>query len=86
MVSPTGLGKSPPDASGQETSPLSLNEIMEMIYHSMPTAWKNKMIEQGFNYVNSTIKKRLISLRLGYSQEKPKKDFFFLQEKGGGES
>ena len=29
---------------------------MDIIYHSMPTTWKNKMIEQGFNYADSTIK------------------------------
>ena len=29
---------------------------MDIIYHSMPTIWKNKMIEQGFNYADSTIK------------------------------
>ena len=28
----------------------------DIIYHSMPTTWKNKMIEQGFNYADSTIK------------------------------
>ena len=29
---------------------------MDIIYHSMPNAWKNKMIEQGFDYADSTIK------------------------------
>ena len=29
---------------------------MDIIYHSMPNTWKNKMIEQGFNYADSTIK------------------------------
>ena len=29
---------------------------MDIAYHSMHTTWKNKMIEQGFNYANSTIK------------------------------
>ena len=29
---------------------------MEIIYHSMPTTLKNKMIEQGFNYVEFTLK------------------------------
>ena len=29
---------------------------MDIIYHSMSTTWKNKMIEQGFNYADSTIK------------------------------
>ena len=29
---------------------------MDIIYHSMLTKWKNKMSEQGFNYVDSIIK------------------------------
>ena len=29
---------------------------MNIIFYSMPTTWKNKMIEQGFNYANSTTK------------------------------
>ena len=29
---------------------------MDIIYHSMPTTWKNKMIKQGFNYADSIIK------------------------------
>ena len=45
-----------PDTEGQETAPLPADEIMDIIYHSMPTTWKNKMIEQGFNYSDSTIK------------------------------
>ena len=50
------LEEFPPDTDGQETAPLSADEIMDIIYHSMPTTWKNKMIEQGFNYADSTIK------------------------------
>ena len=44
-----------PDTKGQETAPLPADEIMDIIYHSMPSTWKNKMIEQGFNYSDSTI-------------------------------
>ena len=40
----------------QETAPLSTDGIMDIIYHSMPTTWKNKMIKQGFNYADSIIK------------------------------
>ena len=29
---------------------------MDIIFHIMPTTWKNKMNEQGFNYADSTIK------------------------------
>ena len=46
-----------PDAKGQETAPLPADKIMDIIYHSIPTTWKNKMIEQDFNHVDSTIKK-----------------------------
>ena len=41
---------------GQETALLPADEIVDIIYHSMPTMWKDKMIEQGFNYADSTIK------------------------------
>ena len=44
------------DTEGQETVPLPADEIMDIIYHSMPTIWKNKMIEQSFNYVDCTVK------------------------------
>ena len=45
------LEEFPPDTEGQETAPLPTDEIMDIIYHSMPTIWKYKMIEQGFNYL-----------------------------------
>ena len=35
---------------------LPADEILESIYHSMSTTWKNEMIEQGVNYIDSTIK------------------------------
>ena len=50
------LEEFPPDTEGQETVPLSADEIMDIIYHPMPTMWKNKMIEQGFNYADFAIK------------------------------
>ena len=46
----------PPDTEGQETAPLPADEIMDIIYQSMPTIWKNKMIEQGFNFLDSAFK------------------------------
>ena len=49
------LKEFPPDIEGQETAPLPADEIMDIIYHSMPTTWKNKMIEQGFNYADSAV-------------------------------
>ena len=48
----------PPDIEGQETAPLRADKIMDIIYYSMPTMRKNKIIEPGFNYANSTIKER----------------------------
>ena len=50
------LEEFPPDTEGKETTPLPTDEIMDIFYHSMPTMRKNKMIEQGFNYADSTIK------------------------------
>ena len=50
------LEEIPPDTEGQEISPLPVGEIMDIIYHSIPTTWKNKMIKQGFHYTDSTIK------------------------------
>ena len=44
----------PSDTEGQETVPLPAYEIMDIIYHSMPTTWKNKMTEQDFNQTDST--------------------------------
>ena len=42
------------DTEGQEIAPLSADEIIGIMYHSIPATWKNKMIEQGFNYADST--------------------------------
>ena len=52
------------DAKGQEIVPLSAEKIMDVIYHFMLTTLKNKMIEQGFNHADSTVKERL-SRKLG---------------------
>ena len=50
------LEEFPPDTEGQEIASLPAYEIMDFIYHSIPTRWKNKMIEPDFNYADSTIK------------------------------
>ena len=50
------LEEFPPYTEGQKTAPLPADEILDIIYHSMPITWKNKMIKQGFNYADSTIK------------------------------
>ena len=63
----------PPDTEVRETAPLPTDEIMDIIYHSMPTTWKNKMIEQDFNYADSTIKEMSDFLRLEYQTWIPKK-------------
>ena len=46
------LGEFPRDTSEQE-APLTTEKIMDIIYHSMPTTWKNKMIELGFQILMS---------------------------------
>ena len=45
-----------PDTEGQVTAPLPADEIMDIIYHSMHTTWKSKIIEQGFKYADSIVK------------------------------
>ena len=59
------LEEFPPDTKGQEIAPLPADEIMDIIYHSMPITWKNKMIEEVFNYTDAAIKKWRVSLKLG---------------------
>ena len=44
------------DIEGQDTAPLPADEIMDIIYHSNSTTWENKMIEQGFNFADFTMK------------------------------
>ena len=46
----------PPDTEGQETATLPVDEILAIIFYSMPVTWKNKMVEQGSNYTISTVK------------------------------
>ena len=36
------LEEFPPDIEGQETTPLPADEIMDIIYHFMPTTWKTR--------------------------------------------
>lgn len=45
----------PPDRQGQVVEPLPEDDIKEILYHAMPNTWKRKMIEQGYNYLNSSI-------------------------------
>ena len=37
-------------------APHPVDEIIDIIDHSIPTMWKNKMIEEGFNNTDSTVK------------------------------
>ena len=71
----TYLEEFPPDTEGQETAPLSADEIIDIIYHSMPNTWKNKMIEQGFNYAYSTIKEMADFYETRVENLEPKEDW-----------
>ena len=51
------FGEFPLDTPGQGTKSLSTDEIIDIIYRFMPTMWKNKTIEHGFNYANSVVDK-----------------------------
>ena len=64
----------PPDTEGQEAAPLSADEIMDIIYHSMSITWKNKMIEQSFNYADSTIKEMTDFFETRVENLEPKED------------
>ena len=48
--------------------------MMEIIYYSMPSTWKNKMIEQSFNYVDSTIKEMTEFFETRVENLEPRKD------------
>ena len=45
---------------------------MDMMYHSTPTTRKNKVIEQGFNYADFTIKKMNDSFKTRVENLEPK--------------
>ena len=47
---------------------------MDIIYHSMPTTWKNKMIEHGFYHADSTIKEMTGFLETRVEYLEPKED------------
>ena len=51
------LEKFSPDTEGQEITLFPADEIMDIICHYIHTTWKIKMIEYGFNYTDSTVKK-----------------------------
>ena len=68
------LEEFPPDTEGQETVPLSTDEIVDIIYHSMSTIQKNKMIEQGINYADSTIKEMTDIFKTRVKNLEPKEE------------
>ena len=62
------------DTAGQATTPLPADEVMDIIYHSIPTMWKNKMIEQVFNYADSTVKEMTDFFEHSVENLEPKED------------
>ena len=54
--------------------PLPADEITDIIYHSMPTTWRNKMIERGFNNADSTIKEMTDFVETRVENLEPKED------------
>ena len=68
------LAEFPPDSEGQETELLSKNDIIDIIYHSMLTTWKNKIIEQGFNYTYSIAKEMTDFFETRIENLEPRKD------------
>ena len=47
---------------------------MDIIYHSMPTTWKNKMIEEGFNDADFTVKEMTLLFENSVENWKPKEE------------
>ena len=52
---------------------------MDIIYYSMPTTWKNKMIEHGFNYADSTVKEMTNFFEIRVENFEPKEEKKNLQ-------
>ena len=53
---------------------------MDVIYHSMPNMWKNKIIEQGSKDADSTIKEMTDFFETRLENLEPKKDEKNLQQ------
>ena len=45
----------PPDNSGQLVASLPDDNIKEILHHAMPNMWEKKMVEEGYNYLDSPI-------------------------------
>ena len=63
----------PPDTEGQETAPLPATKSWTS-FHSMPTTWKIKMVEQGFNYTGSTVKEMVDFFETRVENLEPKEE------------
>ena len=68
------LEEFPPNIEGQETATLSADEILDIIYHYMPTTWKNKMSEKVFNNANSTVKEITDCFEIRVENMEPEED------------
>ena len=44
-----------PDRVGQTVNPFPEDDVKEIRYHAMPNTWKKKMVEQGYNYLDTSI-------------------------------
>ena len=45
----------PLDCPDQLGTSLPGDDIKEILYHAMPKTWKNKLVEQGYNYLDGPI-------------------------------
>ena len=51
----TYLAYFPPDCVGQTVTPFPEDDVKEILYHAIPNMWKKKMVEKGYNYLDSSI-------------------------------
>ena len=73
------LAEFPSDTEGRESAPHPTDEIIDIIYNSMPIMCKNKMIDQDFNYAKSTANEMTDSFETRvetWSPRKKRKIFF----------
>ena len=50
----TYLAYFPPVREGQTVTPFPEDDVKEILYHTMPNMWKKKMVEKGYNYLDSS--------------------------------
>ena len=51
----TDLPHFPPDRPGQQVTSLADDDIKDIMYHTMPNMWKEKKVEQGYDYLDGHI-------------------------------